>query len=56
MFKYVAMLMGIFIMAGAAGSSDLDPMTPLWQSMLLSGMGLLLFICGVAVAVEEQKI
>ena len=55
MFKYFAMIMGVFIMAGAAGSSDLDPLVPLWQSMLLSGMGLLLFICGVAVAVEEQR-
>ncbi len=56
MFKYIAIILGVLILAGTAGSSDLDPMMPMSQILLQSVVGLLLFISGVIVSLEEQKI
>ena len=55
MLKYVAMLAGIVVLAGTAGSSDLDPMMSVSQIMLQGCLGLLLFIGGVIASLNKQQ-
>jgi hypothetical protein len=50
MLKYILMLLGILVMAGAAGSSDLHPEQGAMHFFVVALVGLVMFAAGVALA------